>query len=100
MKIISAVICVLLGAIAFVTRQAVVGGVGAALVLLAFAYSPRAYAIEKGSILVRRLIGTARIPLDGIREARPATSADLSGCILLWGLVQGCQRPESKHVLG
>ena len=85
-KIISAVICVLLGAIALVTHQVVVGGVGAALVLLAFAYSPRAYVIEEGSILVRRLIGSARIPLDGIREARAATSADLSGCIRLWGV--------------
>jgi Bacterial PH domain len=84
-KVISAAICIFLAAIAIVTHNAIIAGVGAALIFLAYAYSPQAYAIEDRAILVKRLIGSASIPLEGIRAARAATADDLSGCIRLWG---------------
>jgi hypothetical protein len=37
------------------------------------------------SILIRRLIGTVRVPLGGIRELRTATAADFRRSIRLWG---------------
>ncbi len=35
--------------------------------------------------MIERLIGNVRIPLEGLRELRAATGADLSGCIRLFG---------------
>ncbi len=52
---------------------------------LAYAWSPRRYAVSEGAIVVRRLVGSVRIPLSGIREARRAIPDDLRGCIRLWG---------------
>ncbi len=55
------------------------------MVVLSYAYSPRGYTLAERSIVVKRLIGGARIPLERVREARRTTSADLRGCIRLWG---------------
>ncbi len=84
-KVLSAVISLFLAVIAIITSSAIVAGIGAVLILLSYGYSPRAYVVSDRSIIVRRLIGTARISLEGIREARAATEDDLSGCIRLWG---------------
>ena len=53
----------------------------AALLSFTFAFSPRTYSIQDRSIVVKRLIGNVTIPLEGIREARAATSDDLRGAI-------------------
>jgi hypothetical protein len=58
---------------------------GALLLAGAYAWSPRSYTISEGSIIVKRLIGSARIPVSGIREARIATPDDFRGCIRLFG---------------
>ena len=55
------------------------------VILLCFAYSPRGYLLAERSILVRRLAGTARIPLEHVREARRATPDDFGGTIRLGG---------------
>ncbi len=84
-KILSAVVCLgFLGVIA-ATQNFVVTTLVLAVTLLCFAYSPRGYVIEGRSILVRRLAGQARIPLDDVREIRQSTPDDSSGCIRLWG---------------
>jgi len=52
---------------------------------LAYAFSPRGYVVSEGSIGVQRLIGTVRVPLQGIRELRRTGAKDFEGCIRLWG---------------
>ncbi len=77
--------CVTFVIVAAATKSTVVAGIGAVLIFLSYAYSPRGYAIFERSIVVKRLIGSVRIPLGGIREVRKATADDLRGCIKLWG---------------
>ena len=84
-KIISAVVVVLFAGIAFAVRSTTIAGLEAALLVVAYAYSPRGYSILDRAIVVRRLIGNVRIPLDGIREVRVATADDFRGCIRMWG---------------
>jgi hypothetical protein len=55
------------------------------LVLACYAWSPRGYTIADRSIVVKRLAGDARIPLDGLREARASTADDFRGCLRLFG---------------
>ncbi len=84
-KIISAVACAVLLLAGVLTQNILVGCLSALVVLLSYAYSPRGYALSEGSIIVNRLIGGVRIPLEQVREARRTTSDDLRGCIRLWG---------------
>ena len=84
-KLVSAGIFVLLLLLALIIPGVFVGCLYAVLLVAAYAWSPRSYAISDRSILVKRLIGTVRIPLDGIREARIATPDDFRGCIRLLG---------------
>jgi hypothetical protein len=69
----------------FVTHSVVVGVLAAMLLVASYAYSPRGYSISEGSIVVGRLIGNVRIPIDSIREARAATKDDFLGGIRLFG---------------
>ena len=84
-KLISAGIFVLLLVVAATIPGIVVGSLGALLLVGAYAWSPRSYTIAERSILVKRLIGNVRIPLDGIREARIATPDDFRDCIRMFG---------------
>ncbi len=84
-KIISTVIAALLLLPTIATQSILVACVAALVYSISYAYSPRRYTISGRSIIVHRLIGNIRIPLDTLREARPATSADVSGAIRLWG---------------
>jgi hypothetical protein len=84
-KVISAAVCATFVVIALFTKLAVVAVIGAAIILLSYAYSPRRCAIEERSIIVSRLIGKVPFRLDGLREARRATADDFRWCIRLWG---------------
>ena len=84
-RIISTAVPVLLASIVYATGSAIAAGVGALILLSAYAYSPRGYAVGDGMLVVKRLIGNVRIPLAGIREARAAMADDLTGCIRLFG---------------
>ena len=84
-KVISAVVLVVFLVIIVATHSVVAGCLTAAIVVGAYAWSPRGYAVSDGSIEVKRLIGRARIPLDGLREARAATKDDFRGCLRLFG---------------
>jgi hypothetical protein len=55
------------------------------VILGVYAYSPQSYAVRERSIVVKRLIGNVRIPLDDVREVRAAAADDFRGCIRLWG---------------
>lgn len=68
-----------------VTWHPGVAALAAATIGLSWAWSPRGYVVSKDAIRVQRLIGTATLPLAGVREARPATRDDLCGAIRLFG---------------
>ena len=84
-KIVSAAVLVLLVSIVYATRSPITAGAGAFILFLSYSWSPRGYALREGALIVSRLVGEVRIPLDSLREARRATPADLSGCIRLFG---------------
>jgi hypothetical protein len=84
-KVISAVVVVLFAAIAIATRSTIAAGFLAVVLFFLYGSSPRGYSIVDRSIIVRRLVGDVRIPLDDIRELRAAAADDLRGCIRLWG---------------
>lgn len=67
------------------THSVVAGCLSAVIVVGAYAWSPRGYAVAERSITVNRLIGNVRIPLDSIRELRAATADDFRGCLRLFG---------------
>ena len=84
-KITSAVVLAVFLGIAFATQSVVVAALLALLLMGAFAWSPRGYTISEKSVVVHRLIGGARFPLEGIRQARIATAADFRDCIRTFG---------------
>jgi hypothetical protein len=77
-----AVVIVLAGV---VSHNIYLAGIAVLLFALSYAWAPRGYAIEDRSIMVNRLIGAVRIPLDDVRAIRPASPDDLSGAIRVWG---------------
>jgi hypothetical protein len=84
-KIISCVCAAVLLVPVFITQNILVAGLAAVVFCGAYAFSPRRYTIADRSIIINRLLGTVRIPLDGVREIRPATADDVAGGIRLWG---------------
>jgi hypothetical protein len=84
-KVISTAIIGILAVVALASHSSMALAVGALIVLLSFAWSPRGYQVEDRSILVNRLAGKARIPLDDVREVRESASEDFTGCIRLFG---------------
>jgi hypothetical protein len=82
---VSVIVAVTLALVAILTRNVFVAGLGTTLVLLTFAWSPRGYTVEGRTLLVHRLIGSARIPLQEIRELRAGTADDFQGAIRLIG---------------
>jgi len=84
-KIISGVVCGVLVLAAFAAQNILIAALGAVVIAVCCAYSPLGYAVSERSIVVRRLIGRVRIPLEGVREIRAATADDFRGCLRLWG---------------
>jgi len=84
-KVITAVVCVILVVIPVSTRIFALAAIGWLLIAVSYAYSPLSYAVPERSIVVRRLIGRVRIPIEGVREIRTATADDFRGCLRLWG---------------
>jgi len=88
-KAISAGIWLLPLLVAFGFHNAIGGLLMGGLLLLisavAYAYSPRGYEVSAEAILVKRPIGDARVPLEEVREVRPARREDLRWCVRLWG---------------
>jgi hypothetical protein len=84
-KMVSGLVCAIVVVAAIATQSTIAAGIGALVIALSFGYSPRGYMISERTILVKRLLGNVRIPLEGVREARAATAEDLAGCIRLFG---------------
>lgn len=84
-KIVSAVVAVTMLVIAAVVHNIGVGWLSLAILILAFGFSPRAYAVSDGMITVRRPIRNVQVPIRNLREARRVNPEDLKGCIRLWG---------------
>ena len=84
-KIVSTIVCLGLLAVIVFVHNLVLTCLSLLVIVLCFAYSPRGYVLAGRSILVKRLAGTIRIPIDELREARRATPDDFRGSIRLWG---------------
>ena len=84
-RILSAIVGLGLLVAALASRNRFVASVSAVVAVLAYAFSPRGYVIADRTIIVKRLIGNVRIPLENLRESRASTPADVTGCIRLWG---------------
>lgn len=84
-KIITTVVFVIVVIVIVLTRNAIIGGLCAALIAVSFLYSIRGYEITGGAIVVKRFLGKVLIPLDSVRGIRAATPADFEGSIRLWG---------------
>lgn len=63
---------------------------GPLLVMIAgiWAWAPRAYRVEGDYLIIRRLIGDVRIPLQGLRQARLMSPEELRGTVQIWAV--GC----------
>ena len=84
-KIVSAIACMLLAIPAATVHSIGVRIVSVLVMLVSYAYSPRSYGFADGSIVIKRLVGTVRIPFKDIQDVRPVTKEDLTGTIRLWG---------------
>lgn len=84
-KIISAMVCLGLLALAFAVHIPIVAVLSWLVLAIAFAWSPRGYVVQGQTILVKRLAGTVRIRIADLRDPRRADREDLRGCIRLWG---------------
>ncbi len=84
-KVISVLVCVFLVAIAIVTKVLAVAVLACLVIGVSYAYSPQGYMVHQRSVIVRRLIGSVRIPLEAVGEIRAATADDFRGCVRLWG---------------
>ena len=84
-KIVSAIVVVILLAVAAAVHNIFVGCLTLLVLIFAFAYSPRAYVISERAITVGRLIGNVLVPMENVREARRSDADDLRGCVRLWG---------------
>lgn len=84
-KIVSTVVCLGLLAIVVAVHNLVVAFLSILVLAVSYAYSPRGYVVDGDSILVKRIAGSARVSLTGVREGRRATQEDLRGCIRLGG---------------
>ena len=84
-KIVSSIVCLGFLGVTMAVHSAALACLSLALMLAAYAYSPRGYRVDGRAILVQRLAGTVRISLDDVREARKTTPEDFRGCLRLWG---------------
>ena len=82
---ISTAILVLLAVITVLSHNIIVGCLGVLLLIISYAWSPGCYIVAGRFIIINRLIGAVRVPLEGIREARITTPDDFRDCIRLFG---------------
>lgn len=83
-KIISSIVVVVLLVSFITTRSALVGVIVLCILAFSYLYSPQSYEVSDGAILIKRLIGTVRVPLDSIRELRTGNADDFLACTRLW----------------
>jgi hypothetical protein len=84
-KLISAAIFILFLGIAVDTNSLIAEGIFALIFVAAYAWSPSGYEIAGGEVVIKRPIGSIRIPVSGIREVRLATKDDLRGSMRIFG---------------
>lgn len=84
-RVISGVVAILLLIPVFLLHSAVMIVLGPLILLAAYAWSPQSYEIQDRILIIKRLAGNVRVPLDTVREARAATADDLTRCVRLFG---------------
>jgi hypothetical protein len=84
-KGITIVVAVILLSAGIVTGSIGIGAASAAILFLAWAWSPTSYSIEGGFLVVHRFFGNVQIPIASIREVAIATPVDLSDTTRVFG---------------
>ena len=84
-KIISSLTVVGLTIATVLAHNRFVGFMAAAVIILGYVFSPQSYTVVDRVLLVKRLVGEVRIPLNELKEVRAVTPEDLKGGIRLWG---------------
>jgi len=84
-KVISVAVCLIVAAVAWVVHLIFLVPLFALAIGLAYAYSPRGFAVASGAIVIRRLIGNIEVPLADVRGIRAGTADDFGGLLRLWG---------------
>ncbi len=84
-KIVSVLTAIGLAIATVLAHNRFVGFVAAAVIILGYVFSPQGYAVIDRVLLVKRLVGEVRIPLNELKEVRAVTPEDLKGGIRLWG---------------
>ncbi len=75
----------LLATTVITSRSVTIACLEAVFLFLAYAYSPQRYSVLDRAIVIERLIGNVRIPLDALSEVRAAAPDDIRGNIRLFG---------------
>ncbi len=84
-RAVSVAITVVLGVIVVMTHSPVFAIPLLLVIAVSYILSPQGYAVADGFLVIRRLVGSIRIPLSEIREVRAVERLDLHGSIRLWG---------------
>ena len=84
-KILSGILCALMLAAMLAVHNLFVGAFLILVLFVGFAYSPRGYIVADRAVIVQRLVGDVRVPVENARELRRVAPEDLRGCIRLWG---------------
>lgn len=83
-KVVTALVIALMAVVAATSQSAVAAVVSGAILLIGYAFAPRGYGVAEGAIVVRRLVGEVRIPLQEVREVRRADPDELRRAVRLW----------------
>lgn len=84
-KILSGVVLALMLGVTIATQSALAAGALLLTVVFGYGLSPRGYTVAERSITVHRMLWNARIPLEGARQARRITGAELRGSFRVFG---------------
>lgn len=82
---VSIAVAVLLGSVVVATHSPIFAIPLLLIVVVSYVLAPQGYAVADGFLVVRRVAGNIRIPLNDIRSIHAADSGDLTGSIRLWG---------------
>jgi hypothetical protein len=84
-KIISTLVCAMPLGMAIFIHSWMLGAGALISILLAYAFSPRAYQVSGQTLRIQRLVGDAVVTLHAVGEVRRTTRDDFRGCFKLFG---------------
>jgi len=84
-KIVAGIACALLAIPAAAVHSIGIRIVSILVMLVSYAYSPRAYGFADGAVVVERLVSTARVAVESLEGVPAAAAHDLNVCVRFGG---------------